>query len=107
MQSISQESMASPAPPPAVVSDEQMAIRRGVRNRKSFAWKLFKFNCFTKEQRQGRNVNGVGKQPLDAAKMQQLRRLCFRYFPVEPAGNYNEEEKEWRKLTRHIKNGEN
>lgn len=70
--------------------------------RASFAWKLAKYDFFTKEERWGRNCNGVGKKRLNQTKLNEIKRLCLKYYPVTPPGDKEEEARAWKLATQTI-----
>jgi hypothetical protein len=53
-----------------------------INSRTAFSWQVFQV-LFAKEEMVGRNCHGArGKQPLDADKLLQIKRIAFHHHPM-------------------------
>lgn len=63
-----------------------------------------KYHLFTRQERRGRNCLGVrGKLPLNQRRLDLVRMLTFRYFPL--VRGTEDEDTEWKNCIETINNG--
>ena len=76
------ESDASNRDDETLSADCLMLLRSRLTSERNFAVQVVR-HLFKPHELEGRNVRGVsGKLPLDSAKLELVRELVFRYFPV-------------------------